>query len=1046
MKPDGKTTENTGLHGPIAWMVHNRVAPNLLMLVLLIGGIFMSGQIKKEVFPDFSLDQVRVSVAYPGASPDEVEQGIVLAVEEAISGIEGVDKIRSTASEGRALVIAELVEGADIQKANQEIKQEIDRITTFPDDAEEPEVNLATHRRLVQAVVVYGDANESVLRELAEQLRDRLLQRPGITQVDLVAARDYEVRVEVSRETLRRYGLTLEGIARTIDNAAIEIPGGSIKTSGGEILLRVTQRRDWAEGFGEIPIITTRDGSVLRLRDIAEVSDTFEDSDRVRSFNGQPAMSLEVYRIGEQTPLGIAEDVRLTLNAFAADLPPGVRTAVNIDQSRIYQQRLELLTRNGLIGLGLVLVMLGIFLEIKLAFWVTLGIPTAFLGAMLFLPGLGVSINMVSMFAFIIALGIVVDDAIIAGENIYEYRQRGMPLHEAAIRGARDVAVPISFSILTNIVAFMPLYFVPGMVGKIFVIFPFVVGSVFVISWVEALFILPSHLAHSKSNGRTRIGAWLHLRQQAFSHSIRHFIRDRYGPVVRVCLRNRYLTVAAGIAVLITMIGYVSSGRMGFVLMPQTDSDRSVVEAELPYGSPLQNTLAVRDQLISAATDLVEDNGGDRLSRGILAAVNENEVTARLYLTDPGVRPLSTTEVTRLWRERVGQIPGLESLKFLSNQGGPASGAALTIELSHRDVDVLDRASSDLAARLGEYTNLKDINDGFSPGKQQLDFKLLPEGRSLGLTAREVARQVRSAFYGAEALRQQRGRNEIKVMVMLPDSQRASEYDIEQLLIHTPAGGYVPLHQVAELKRNRAYTSIERRDGRRTVEVTADVEPRRATSQILATLKANTLPSLTRDYPGLSYDFEGRQADMRKSMASLIGGFLIAMIVIYALLAIPFRSYIQPMIVMAAIPFGLIGAVIGHIIMGYSLSIISMMGLVALTGVVVNDSLVMIVYANRLRGEGIPPFDAIQQAGIRRFRPILLTTITTFGGLAPMIFETSRQARFMIPMAISLGYGILFATLITLLLIPSLYLIIEDIRSRFGIFMDQTVTETGADR
>ena len=1046
MKPDGKTTESAGLHGPIAWMVHNRVAPNLLMLVLLIGGIFMSGQIKKEVFPDFSLDQVRVSVAYPGASPDEVEQGIVLAVEEAISGIEGVDKIRSTASEGRALVIAELVEGADIQKANQEIKQEIDRITTFPDDAEEPEVNLATHRRLVQAVAVYGAANESVLRELAEQLRDRLLQRPGITQVDLVAARDYEVRVEVSRETLRRYGLTLEGIARTIDNAAIEIPGGSIKTSGGEILLRVTQRRDWAEGFGEIPIITTRDGSVLRLRDIAEVSDTFEDSDRVRSFNGQPAMSLEVYRIGEQTPLGIAEDVRLTLNAFAADLPPGVRTAVNIDQSRIYQQRLELLTRNGLIGLGLVLVMLGIFLEIKLAFWVTLGIPTAFLGAMLFLPGLGVSINMVSMFAFIIALGIVVDDAIIAGENIYEYRQRGMPLHEAAIRGARDVAVPISFSILTNIVAFMPLYFVPGMVGKIFVIFPFVVGSVFVISWVEALFILPSHLAHSKSNGRTRIGAWLHLRQQAFSHSIRHFIRDRYGPVVRVCLRNRYLTVAAGIAVLITMIGYVSSGRMGFVLMPQTDSDRSVVEAELPYGSPLQNTLAVRDQLISAATDLVEDNGGDRLSRGILAAVNENEVTARLYLTDPGVRPLSTTEVTRLWRERVGQIPGLESLKFLSNQGGPASGAALTIELSHRDVDVLDRASSDLAARLGEYTNLKDINDGFSPGKQQLDFKLLPEGRSLGLTAREVARQVRSAFYGAEALRQQRGRNEIKVMVMLPDSQRASEYDIEQLLIHTPAGGYVPLHQVAELKRNRAYTSIERRDGRRTVEVTADVEPRRATSQILATLKANTLPSLTRDYPGLSYDFEGRQADMRKSMASLIGGFLIAMIVIYALLAIPFRSYIQPMIVMAAIPFGLIGAVIGHIIMGYSLSIISMMGLVALTGVVVNDSLVMIVYANRLRGEGIPPFDAIQQAGIRRFRPILLTTITTFGGLAPMIFETSRQARFMIPMAISLGYGILFATLITLLLIPSLYLIIEDIRSRFGIFMDQTVTETGADR
>ena len=1042
MSPEAHRPEGHSSHGPIAWMVHNRVAPNLLMLVLLVGGLFMATQIKKEVFPDFALDEVRVSVAYPGASPEEVEQGIVLAVEEAINGVEGVDEIRSTAAEGRALVIAELAEGADIQKVNQDIKQEIDRITTFPDDAEEPEVNLAMHRRLVQAIVVYGEATEWVLRELGEQLRDRLLQQPGITQVDLVAARDYEIRVEVSREALRSHGLTLEAVARTINNAAIEIPGGSIKTSGGEILLRVKQRRDWAEGFGEIPIITTRDGTVLRLRDLAEVSDVFEDVDRVRSFNGQPAMSLEVYRVGEQTPLGIAEEVRQTLDAFEADLPPGVQTAVNIDQSRIYQQRLELFTRNGLIGLALVLVMLGIFLEIKLAFWVTMGIPTAFLGAILLLPALGVSINMVSMFAFIIALGIVVDDAIIAGENIYEYRQRGMGLIESAIQGARDVAVPVSYSILTNIVAFMPLYFVPGMVGKIFVIFPFVVGSVFVISWIEALFILPSHLAHTSSNGRTAAGALLHQRQQALSHSVRHFIRDRYGPVIRVCLRHRYLTVAIGIAVLVTIIGYVASGRMGFVLMPQTDSDRAVAEAVLPYGSPLDNTLAVRDHLLSAAKALIEENGGEQLSKGILASVDANEISARLYLTDPGVRPLSTAEVTRLWRERVGQLPGLESLKFKSNQGGPASGAALTVELSHRDVDVLNRASSALAGELAGYANVKDIDDGFSPGKQQLNYRLLPEGRSLGLTAREVARQVRSAFYGAEALRQQRGRNEIKVMVTLPESQRISEYDIEQLLIQTPTGGDVPLHQVAEVTRSRAYTSIERRDGRRTLEVTADVEPRRATSQVLATLRSDTLPRLARDYPGLTYDFEGRQADMRKSMASLMGGFVIAMIVIYALLAIPFRSYIQPVIVMAAIPFGLVGAVIGHIIMGYSLSIISMMGLVALAGVVVNDSLVMIVYANNLRRQGASALVAIAQAGIRRFRPILLTTITTFGGLAPMIFETSRQARFMIPMAISLGYGILFATLITLLLVPSLYLIIDDIRSRYGLNTDNTLAET----
>ena len=1044
MTPDSQDLAKPAQRGPIAWMVHNRVAPNLLMLVLLIGGLFMATQIKKEVFPDFALDEVRVSVAYPGASPEEVEQGIVLAVEEAINGVEGVDEIRSTASEGRALVVAELVEGADVQKANQEIKQEIDRITTFPEDAEEPAVNLAVHRRLVQAVVVYGAASEWVLRELAEQLRDRLLQRPGITQVELIAARDYEIQVEVSRENLRRHGLTLERIAGIIENAAVEIPGGSIKTSAGEILLRIRQRRDWAEGFGEIPVITSRDGTVIRLRDIAQVRDAFEDVDQVRSFDGQPAMSLEVYRVGEQTPLGIAGDVRQTLDAFEAQLPPGVHTAVNIDQSRIYQQRLELLTRNGFIGLALVLVMLGIFLEIKLAFWVTMGIPTAFLGAILFLPGLGVSINMVSMFALIIALGIVVDDAIIAGENIYEYRQRGMGPVAAAIRGARDVAVPVGYSILTNIVAFMPLYFVPGTIGKIFVIFPFVVGSVFVISWVEALFILPSHLAHSSSTGSTRAGAWLHQRQQAFSQHVRHFIRDRYGPLVTVCLHHRYLTVAVGIAILVVMIGYVASGRTGFVLMPETDSDRAVVEAVLPYGSPVQNTLAVRDQILSAAAALVEENGGERLSMGVLAVVNANEVTARLYLTEPGVRPLSTAEFTRLWRERVGQIPGLESLKFKSSQGGPASGAALTVELSHRDVDVLDRASSALAEQLNEYANLKDIDDGFAPGKQQLDFRILPEGRSLGLTARDVARQVRSAFYGAEALRQQRGRNEIKVMVLLPAAQRVSEYDIEQLLIHTPDGGDVPLRQVAEVTRSRAYTSIERRDGRRTVEVTADVEPRKATSQVLATLKVDTLPQLVHDYPGLSYSFGGQQADMRESMASLMGSFVIALIVIYALLAIPFRSYIQPVIVMAAIPFGLVGAVIGHIIMGYSLSIISMMGLVALAGVVVNDSLVMIVYANDLHRRGARAIEAIQQAGIRRFRPILLTTITTFGGLAPMIFETSRQARFMIPMAISLGYGILFATLITLLLVPSLYLIVEDLRSRFRMkpAPEQAVAET----
>ena len=1030
--------------GPIAWMVHNRVAPNLLMLVLLLGGLFMAGSIKKEVFPAFDLDAVEVTVAYPGASPEEVEQGIVLAVEDAISSIEGVDEVRSTASEGSARISAELLDGADEQKAYQDIQQAIDRIRTFPEDAERPQVSLAIHRHLAQAVVLYGNADQRVLRELAEQLRDRLLQHPGITQVDLSGVRDYEIHVEVSRETLRRYGLTLTQIADTIDNATVEIPGGSVKTGAGEILLRVKQRSDWARQFARIPVITTRAGAVLRLGDIATVQEGFDDSDRERSFDGQPAASLDIYRVGEQTPMGVAQAVRETLAAVQPELPPGIHTAVNIDQSRIYQQRLELLLTNGFMGLVLVLILLGLFLEFKLAFWVTMGIPTAFLGAFLFLPGFGVSINMVSMFAFIIALGIVVDDAIIAGENIYEYRQRGMNFIDAAIQGARDVALPVSFSILTNIVAFLPLYFVPGMVGKLFAIFPIVVASVFTLSWVEALFVLPSHVAHTREGGVTRAGHWLHVRQQAFSQAVRHFIHARYGPALVFALRNRYLTIAVSVAIFITVIGYVVSGRMGFVLMPVTESDRAVVTAKLPYGSPMSASEQVRDRLVAAVDALVQQNGGERLSQGVLADIDDNTVSVTLYLTEPKVRPLTTGEVARRWRERVGSIPGVESLRFESDRGGPASGAALTVELSHRDVDKLDKASAALAAALAQFPNAKDVDDGFSPGKQQLDFRMLPEGRSLGLTAREVARQVRNAFFGAEALRQQRGRNEVKVYVRLPESQRRSEYDVEQLLIRTPAGGEVPLRQVAEVSRSRAYTSIDRRDGRRAVSVTADVVPRQAATQILASVKADVLPQLVRDYPGLSYSFEGRQADMRDSLSSLGTGFLTAMLVIYILLAIPFRSYIQPAIVMTAIPFGIVGAVLGHILMGYSLSIISMMGLVALSGVVVNDSLVLIDYANRLRAEGQSAFEAIHNAGVRRFRPILLTTLTTFGGLAPMIFESSRQARFMIPMAISLGYGILFATLITLFLVPSLYLVIEDLNRRLARGVQKAVSSVAA--
>ena len=741
-----------------------------------------------------------------------------------------------------------------------------------------------------------------------------------------------------------------------------------------------------------------------------------------------PAVGFEVYRVGDETPIGVSDAVRKTMAEIEPSLPEGIRYVINNDWSDIYRQRMMLLTKNAVMGFVLVLVILGLFLEFKLAFWVTMGIPTAFLGAIFFMPAMDLSVNMISMFAFIIALGIVVDDAIVAGENIYELRQRGYNNMDAAILGAGQVSIPVAFSILTNIIAFVPLLFVPGMLGKTWSVIPFVVIPVFVLSWMEALFILPAHLSHTSSKPSTGFGARLHHRQQVFARWLERVIEFKFGPFLDLCLRWRYVTVAASIALLFMVLGLVASGRMGFILMPRVESDRAVVTATLSYGSPLSRLEAVRDRLVAVADRVVAEQGGEALSRGVYATIKDNVVEVSVYLTPPKQRPISTTELTKLWREKTGPMVGVETLQFAADRGGPGSGASLTVELSHRNIAMLERASVALAERLAVFPNVKDIDAGYKPGKRQFDFVLKPEGRSLGLTTENVARQLRAAFYGSEALRQQRGRSEVKVMVKYPEDQRVREFDIENFLVRTPSGRDVPLLEVAQIERGRAYTSIQRRDGRRTIQVSADVDPVGETGIVKADLDSTILPELARDFPGLSYGYEGRQADMQESVNALGAGFALVLFFVYFLLAIPFKSYIQPLIVMLSIPFGVIGAILGHLTMGYNLSIISIMGMIALAGVVVNGSLVLIEYANRLREEGVNAYEAIHRSGIRRFRPIMLTTLTTFAGLAPMIFETSRQARFMIPMALSLGYGILFSSIICLVLVPALYMIIEDIR------------------
>ena len=1027
--------------GPVAWMAGHSVAANLVMLACIIGGLLSLNNIRQEVFPEFEIDAISVSVVYPGASPEEVESGIILAIEDAVSGLEGIDEINASAKEGIGTVVINALSGADLQRLTQDIQKEVDRITTFPEDAEKPQVTVISRKRQVISIVLYGAAKENVLHELAEQFRDRLLQDPGITQVELSGVKPMEISIEIAQENLRRYRLSVGQIAQRISDASIDLPGGSIKTGSGEILIRMKERRDYGREFARLPIITTADGSRVQLGDIATIDDGYDESDYYAIYNGKPAIMVEVYSVGRQTPIQVSETVKRHLEQARLELPEGIAAEIRRDTSDEYSQRIDLLLRNSAMGLTLVFVTLALFLELRLAFWVMMGIPIAFLGSFLILPSLGVSLNMISLFAFIIALGIVVDDAIVIGENIYHYRQEGLPPMQAAIKGAREMAMPVTFSILTNIATFMPLLFMPGFMGKIFFMIPLVVITVFLLSLAESLFVLPNHLGHLQRSQRHGIQAWIHHYQQQFSHGFRDWVQHRYGPFLDWVLKHRYLTVAAAFSLLAATLAYALSGRMGMTLFPKTEADYAQVTLVLPFGTPMEKTEAVAQHLMTTARQVADRlPQGHELLRGIFAEIGTVDhqqtlgshlASIRAYLAPPEVREkiMSTDEFTNLWRDAAGELAGLDSILFESDAGGPGSGSAITIELNHRDIDVLERASKQLADALRAYPIVNDVDDGFSAGKEQLDFSLLPEGKSLGLTAQNVARQVRNAFYGAEVLRQQRGRNEIKVMVRLPEAERISEQNVEDLMLWTPAATEIPLRQAVHIERGRAYTEINRRNGRRNIQVKAGVTPRSKAGEILNDLEATELPRLMAEFPGLRYSFQGSQAEMAESIGSLKISFVFAVLAIYAMLAIPFQSYVLPFIVIVSIPFGIIGAIFGHLLMGFDLSILSMLGIVALSGIVVNDSLVLINYANELQASsGKTPRQIIKTASIQRFRPILLTTLTTFCGLMPMILETSRQARMLVPMAISIGFGVLFATLITLILIPALYLVVNDIR------------------
>ena len=1037
--------------GPVAWMASNAVAANLLMILFVVGGVLFAGTVKQEVFPEVDLDIVSVRVPYPGASPAEVEEGIVLAVEEEVRGVEGVKKVTATAAEGTGVVLAELLLGADADRVLNDIKSAVDRITSLPLDAERPVISLATNRQQVLNVVVYGDAPDRQLERVAERIRSDLVRDPRITLVETDGFPEPEISIEVSRENLRRYGLTLADVSRAVGGASVDLPGGAVRTPSGEVLLRTTEKRDVGAEFDTITVISSRDGTDVRLADIATVVDGYRETDAEAYYDGKRAARVQVFRIGEQSPLEVSAAVREYLDANLQQLPDGISLTVTNDSSLVFADRMGLLLKNGQLGVLLVLIVLGIFLQPKLAFWVTLGLPISILGAFVFIPALGVSINMISLFAFILTLGIVVDDAVVVGESVFKHRMDGKAPLAAAIDGAREVLTPVIFAVLTTVLAFSPLLFVPGVSGKFFENIPLIVIPILIISLVESLLILPAHLAHVKPYAQSTHWAWsdrfLKI-QRRFSTWLEHIIEDRYVPAARAIVDARYLTLATCTALLIVAIGVVAGGRLTFQFFPRIEADTVTAAIELPFGAPLAQTrdaLTLVGEAASRTAAGIDADGelAHSVVEGIYAQVGTNQgagigtfgvptdsgahlAYVEVLLASADERAVSAQQFAQAWRAEVGEIAGVERLAF-NFSAGPDAGDAVAIQLSHPDPLTLEAAALRLAGSLADYQGVTDIDNGFRTGKPQLDVRLKPAARALGLTERDLALQIRHAFFGAEAVRQQRGRDELRVYVRLPRDERATLHSFENLILRTPAGGEIPLRQAAVVESARSFTEINREDGRRIVTVTADVDDRVTTGGVItASVERDVLPGLLASVPGLSYRVAGEQEQQADSLAALGRGMLFALIGMYALMAVAFRSYAQPIIVMAAIPFGFIGAVIGHLLLGYNLSLISMFGLVALSGVVINDSLVLVHAIDRYREEGIGPVDAVVRGAARRVRPVLLTSLTTFFGLAPMMLETSFQARFLIPMAISLGFGVLFVTGIALVLVPASYLVLED--------------------
>jgi multidrug efflux pump subunit AcrB len=1051
--------------GLIKWFSKNHVAGNFLMLAVILMGLTTWFKLKKEIFPETSVDAFLVRVPYPNAAPEEVERGIILPIEEAIQDLDGIDRITSTAAENYGIVVVQTETSFDVRDVMNDVKSRVDAIENLAEEAETPVLEEIFIKTQVLSVAISADTDERTLRQFAERLRDGLLaytapeprsfsekilrmikKPPSITQVELANVRPYELSIEVSEDMLRSHGLTLEQVAMAVRASSLDLPGGSVRTDSGEILIRAEGKKYNAEDYRGITVLTKPDGSELKLEDVATIVDGFEEVDISSRFDGRPAVMVNVFRVGEEDTLEVVAAVKDYLEEARNEFPPSVTVEVWNDQSKMLKGRMDLLKRNGMWGLLLVFGVLAMFLRPSLAALVAIGIPVSFAGAIFMMPTVGISINMITLFGFILVLGIVVDDAIVVGENVYRRIRLGEHPREASWKGTHEVGVVVIFGVLTTMIAFTPMLGVSGVSGKIWRNIPWVVIPTLMFSLLQSKLVLPAHLALLKPTSKDDEHGWLMRFQRKFVDGLEGFSEKIYRPLLDKALHSRYVVLSIFVVVLMLVGTLVKGGFVKSGFFPEVEGDILSAKLTLPKGVPFETTVRAIKQIEEAAmrldakfkaegkpliVHLLSTSGSQPFKTGftpggIPTDTHYGEVTLELGAAEN--RPGSAKEIAAMWRNEAGPIPGVVELTFQSEATG--GGNVFDLELSGNDLDQLEAATEYVKGALSGYQGVIDVADSSREGKRELKLKQLTEsGKALGLRLADVARQLRQGFYGEEALRLQRGRDEVKVMVRFPRDERVSLEDVARMKIRTADGSEVPFTAVVDTEFGRGYDVIRRIDARRSIKITGDLDKTMENvnaNEVVRKLTEEHLSQLRLKFPGVNYSFEGEQKDQRQSVSEIGMGALLALVAMYVLMAIPLRSYVQPLIIMSVIPFGIVGAVVGHIVMGMDLSIMSMCGIVALAGVVVNDSLVLVDYVNRRRREGMDVRTAAWEAGVRRFRPIMLTSLTTFAGLTPMLLETDMQARFLIPMAVSLSFGILFATLITLILIPCIYLMLDD--------------------